>query len=177
MKKMIVAFIALCTLSVAAFADVNIKACAGCHGANFEKSAMNKSKIVADMTKQEVSDALVGYKNGTYGGAMKNLMKMQVSKYSEEELQNTGLGKSETKNTTIKEKKVVKEVKKTNVVLSHKNIVAYKDGSTCWVVDFETHKSNLLDCKRLKAAAKKKSQSMVPPTKGDMPNPFVGLLK
>ena len=76
-----------------AFAAVNLAACKGCHGQNFEKKALGKSKIVKDMTKQEVSDSLVGYKNGTYGGPMKGLMKGQVAKYSEAELRSTGLGK------------------------------------------------------------------------------------
>jgi len=114
MKKMIIAFIALCTLSVTAFAEVNIKACTGCHGVNFEKSAMGKSKIVANMSQKSVTDALVGYKNGTYGGPMKNIMKMQVSKYSDEELQNTGLGK---KSFTDKVKEVsTKALEKTKSI-------------------------------------------------------------
>lgn len=90
MKKIILGTL-IC--GVAAFAAVNLGACKGCHGANFEKKALGKSKIVSEMTKQEVSDALVGYKNGTYGRAMKGLMKGQVAKYSEDELRATGLGK------------------------------------------------------------------------------------
>ncbi len=90
MKKIILGTL-IC--GVAAFAAVNLGACKGCHGANFEKKALGKSKIVSEMTKQEVSDALVGYKNGTYGKAMKGLMKGQVAKYSEDELRATGLGK------------------------------------------------------------------------------------
>ena len=53
--------------------------CIGCHGANFEKVAMGKSKIVKDMSKAEISAALKGYKDGSYGGAMKALMKAQVA--------------------------------------------------------------------------------------------------
>jgi len=79
--------------SVAAFAAVNLGACKGCHGANFEKAALGKSKIVKDMTKDEVSAALIGYKNGTYGGAMKGVMKGQVARYSEADLKSTGIGK------------------------------------------------------------------------------------
>ena len=78
---------------VAAFAAVNLGACKGCHGANFEKKALGKSKIVKDMTKAEVNDAMVGYKNGTYGGPMKGVMKGQVARYSEADLRSTGLGK------------------------------------------------------------------------------------
>ena len=90
MKKIVLGTL-LC--GVAAFAAVNLGACKGCHGANFEKKALGKSKIVANMTKQEVSDSLVGYKNGTYGGPMKGIMKGQVAKYSEADLRATGLGK------------------------------------------------------------------------------------
>lgn len=90
MKKIVLGTL---VFGVAAFAAVNLGACKGCHGANWEKAALGKSKIVSDMTKDEVSAALVGYKNGTYGGAMKGVMVGQVSKYSEEELKGTGVGK------------------------------------------------------------------------------------
>jgi len=90
MKKIILGTV---VLSVAAFAAVNLGACKGCHGQNFEKKALGKSKVVKDLTKAEVSAALIGYKNGTYGGPMKGVMKGQVAKYSEADLQATGIGK------------------------------------------------------------------------------------
>lgn len=68
-------------LSTAAFADTAV--CAGCHGADFEKKAMNVSKIVKDMTKEEIITALKGYKDGSYGGAMKTIMKGQVGKFDD----------------------------------------------------------------------------------------------
>ena len=89
MKKILLGTL---VLSVAAFAAVNLTACKGCHGANFEKKALGKSKVVANLTKAEVSDALVGYKKGTYGGPMKGVMKGQVARYSEADLRATGLG-------------------------------------------------------------------------------------
>ena len=58
----------------------NTAACAGCHGANFEKSALGKSKIVKDLSQAEIETALKGYKDGSYGGAMKGVMKGQVAK-------------------------------------------------------------------------------------------------
>ena len=73
-------------LSPAVYAAANTAACTGCHGKNFEKSALGKSKIVKDMTKADVAKALIGYKNGTYGGPMKGLMKGQVARYSEADL-------------------------------------------------------------------------------------------
>ncbi len=90
MKKIVLGTL---VLGVAAFAAVNLGACKGCHGANFEKKALGKSKIVKDMTKAEVSASMIGYKDGTYGGPMKGVMKGQVAKYSNEELSSTGLGK------------------------------------------------------------------------------------
>ncbi len=59
--------------------SVNTTACAGCHGANFEKKAMGVSKIVKDLKKEEIAKALKGYKAGTFGGSMKSIMKAQVS--------------------------------------------------------------------------------------------------
>jgi len=170
MKKMIIAFIALCTLSVAAFAEVNLKACAGCHGANFEKSAMGKSKIVANMTQKSVTEALVGYKNGTYGGPMKNIMKMQVIKYSDEELQSTGLGKSETKKVAAKTKKTVEKTVKTNVIYEEYSKVAYKEGDNCWVVDYSAKKSQSVECKLIVGRVDMQKRDLLPPSFPGMPS-------
>ena len=68
-------------LTTASFADTS--SCTGCHGANFEKKAMNVSKVVKDMTKDEIVAALKGYKDGNYGGAMKGIMKGQASKFDD----------------------------------------------------------------------------------------------
>ena len=78
---------------VAAFGAVNLGACKGCHGADWEKAALGKSKIVKDMSKAEVTKALQGYKAGTYGGSMAGVMKGQVAKYSDADLASTGVGK------------------------------------------------------------------------------------
>ena len=75
MKKIIIAA-SLLTACVA-FANPYAK-CAGCHGANGEKAALGKSKIIKDLTKAEFVAALKGYQDGTYGGAMKGLMAGQV---------------------------------------------------------------------------------------------------
>ncbi len=83
MKKILLGLVALSAL---AFAEVNLKACNGCHGTDWSKKALGKSKIVSDMNATEIATAMVGYKDGTYGGPMKGIMKGQVSKYSVEEL-------------------------------------------------------------------------------------------
>ncbi len=79
MNKMI----KLATLSVLVAAPAlygaSVAACVGCHGQQFEKAAMGKSKIVKEMTKEEIVAALKGYKDGSYGGGMKGLMTGQVA--------------------------------------------------------------------------------------------------
>ncbi len=87
MKKIVIASIATLALVTAASAAVNGKACAACHGANWEKHAMGKSKIVKDMTHAEIATALKGYKAGTFGGPMKGVMKGQVARYSDADLE------------------------------------------------------------------------------------------
>ncbi len=73
-------------LAASALYGVSTAACTGCHGANFEKSAMGKSKVVKDMSKEEIVKALKGYKDGSYGGAMKGLMKGQVASLSDADI-------------------------------------------------------------------------------------------
>jgi len=99
MKKLLSAIIALGILS-AANAEVKLTQCAGCHGKNFERSAMGKSKIVKDLNATEIVTALKGYKDGTYGGGLKNIMKGQVSKYSDEQIKEISELISPDTNTT-----------------------------------------------------------------------------
>ncbi|RXJ89147.1 cytochrome C [Arcobacter sp. CECT 8983] len=73
-------------LACAAFANPYAK-CVACHGANGEKSAMGKSKIIKDMTKAEFISAMKGYKDGSYGGPMKGLMKGQVAGLSDADIE------------------------------------------------------------------------------------------
>lgn len=84
MKKIIVAA-SLLTACVA-FANPYAK-CVSCHGANGEKAALGKSKVIKDMTKAEFVSALKGYQDGSYGGAMKGLMKGQVTGLSDADMQ------------------------------------------------------------------------------------------
>ena len=86
MKKIVITSIAFLALATASMAGVNAGKCTGCHGAHFEKKALGKSKVVKDMTHAEIAAALKGYKAGTYGGAMKGLMKGQVAAYSDADL-------------------------------------------------------------------------------------------
>lgn len=61
--------------------------CASCHGQDASKAALGKSKVIKGWSKEEVLNALNGYKNGTYGGPMKGIMKGQVANKSAEELE------------------------------------------------------------------------------------------
>ena len=63
------------------------KKCAGCHGIAGEKAALGKSKVIKDMTKLEIREALNGYKDGSYGGPMKGLMKGQVASLNGDQIQ------------------------------------------------------------------------------------------
>jgi len=75
----------LTTLSLSANILQNTN-CINCHGKHFEKSALNQSKIVKDMTQNEIEKALIGYKLGTYGKGLKGIMKGQLLKFNENEL-------------------------------------------------------------------------------------------
>ena len=62
------------------------KVCSSCHGVNGEKKALNKSQVIQGWSEVQVTTALNGYKDGSYGGAMKGLMKSQVIKLSDEDV-------------------------------------------------------------------------------------------
>jgi len=64
--------------------------CAGCHGTNAEKPALGKSQIIKGWDAEKVANSLKGYKDGTYGGAMKGVMKSQVINLSDEEINAIG---------------------------------------------------------------------------------------
>ncbi|WP_373031098.1 cytochrome c, partial [Sulfurovum sp.] len=66
---------------------VSVAACTGCHGQYFEKAALGKSKIVKDMSYKEIKDAMMGYKNGTYGDTMKGVMVAQVKNLNDDEIE------------------------------------------------------------------------------------------
>ncbi|RXJ81756.1 c-type cytochrome [Arcobacter sp. F2176] len=83
MKKIVLGTV-IATASL--FAAANTAACAGCHGANFEKPALGKSQIIKGWPAAKVEEALKGYKAGTYGGAMKGVMKGQVARLSDADI-------------------------------------------------------------------------------------------
>ncbi len=52
--------------------------CASCHGADASKEALGKSKVIKGWSVEKLTNAIEGYKNGTYGREMKTMMKGQV---------------------------------------------------------------------------------------------------
>ena len=89
MKKLLMAVMALgLTSGVLVANEINAyKKCAGCHGVKGEKPALGKSKVIKDMTKKEIADAMVGYQNGSYGGPMKGLMMGQAKQLSKDDIE------------------------------------------------------------------------------------------
>ncbi|HEX5623676.1 MAG TPA: c-type cytochrome [Sulfuricurvum sp.] len=91
MKKGLIVLVALMSLaSVAAAAEDGAalyKKCAACHGPAGEKSALGKSKIIKDMGVAGIITALKGYKDGSYGGPMKGMMKGQAAPLNDAQIE------------------------------------------------------------------------------------------
>jgi len=86
--KNLITKVAVGTLLVTASSyAASTAACIGCHGKSFEKKAMGKSKVVKEMSKEDIVTALKGYKDGSYGGAMKAMMKGQVASLSDADME------------------------------------------------------------------------------------------
>ena len=61
--------------------------CAACHGTNAEKKALGTSQVIKGWSAEQTASALKGYKNKTYGGAMKTIMTTQVATLSDEDIE------------------------------------------------------------------------------------------
>ena len=66
--------------------ELLFKSCASCHGQKAEKQALGKSQVIAGWDKEKTIQALNGYKDGSYGGVMKNIMKGQVATKTDAEI-------------------------------------------------------------------------------------------
>lgn len=89
MKKYFLSLISFLFVATSSFAIDIIpvtKKCATCHGVKGEKKALNKSKIIRTMSKENFITALKGYKNKSYGGALKNLMYPQAKPLNDEQI-------------------------------------------------------------------------------------------
>ena len=78
----------------------SFRTCKGCHGPRGDLKALGKSKILTNMTTTNIIKALNGYKNNTYGGSLKGLMKGQVKSLSNQDIIDiaNALGKSAKNN-------------------------------------------------------------------------------
>lgn len=85
--KTLLAILTLTAILGAADGAALFKKCAACHGAAGEKVALGKSKVIKDMSKEEIVTAINGYKDGSYGGPMKALMKGQVASLSDTDIE------------------------------------------------------------------------------------------
>jgi|GEM_PF-2496692 len=74
MKKIVLA--GLVVLPLMLMADMD--RCVSCHGVDFERKALGVSKIVKDMTEDQIRESLNGYKVGK-GGSMKEVMMTEVN--------------------------------------------------------------------------------------------------
>ncbi|XPV69973.1 MAG: c-type cytochrome [Halarcobacter sp.] len=85
--KILAGILILGAASLFASDGANIyKACATCHGANAEKHALGKSQVIQGWDVAKVEKALHGYKDGSYGGPMKGVMKGQVARLSDADI-------------------------------------------------------------------------------------------
>lgn len=85
MKKLVLTTI-FAAATAASLSAASIAACASCHGASFEKAALGKSQVVKGWDAAKIEAALKGYKDGTYGGAMKAVMLGQVKNLSDADI-------------------------------------------------------------------------------------------
>ena len=85
MKKIVLSTIVVAATAMSLSA-ASLAACAGCHGADFSKAALNKSQVVKGWDAAKIETALKGYKDGSYGGAMKATMAGQVKALSDADI-------------------------------------------------------------------------------------------
>lgn len=86
MKTLMMSLLLLGATLQAADAGALYKKCAACHGAAGEKQALGKSKVIAELSPEQIETALNGYKSGTYGGSMKAVMKGQAATLDEAQI-------------------------------------------------------------------------------------------
>jgi len=89
MKKSfaVMVFLGICSLSFADGAAL-YKQCVTCHGDKGEKTALGgRSKVINTMSKEEIVVSLKGYRDKTYGGAMKAVMEKQLATFSDAQIE------------------------------------------------------------------------------------------
>ncbi len=88
MKKIFLIALAIFSASYMFAADGTAlyKKCMSCHGAKAEKLPPGGNEIIKDWDADKIKHALTGYRAGTYGHKMKAVMKGQVGKFSDEDI-------------------------------------------------------------------------------------------
>ncbi|EDZ62791.1 periplasmic cytochrome c [Sulfurimonas gotlandica GD1] len=87
-NKVLLGLAVVGSLTVAAADGASLyNKCAACHGTTGEKKALGKSAVIKGWEATKTVEALNGYKAGTYGGAMKGLMKGQVNSLNDSQIE------------------------------------------------------------------------------------------
>jgi cytochrome c553 len=87
-KKVILGLAVIGSLSAVMADGASLyKKCSACHGKTGEKKALGKSAIIKGWETKKTVAALKGYKDGTYGGPMKGLMKGQVASLDDKQIE------------------------------------------------------------------------------------------
>ena len=63
-----------------------MSSCLSCHGMKAEKKALTKSQVIQGWNVAKIEDALHGYKNKTYGKAMKTIMQGKTKDLSDADI-------------------------------------------------------------------------------------------
>lgn len=86
LKGLVLVGAMLASTSAMAGGAETFKSCTACHGQHAEKHALGKSKVINEMSKEQIVTALHGYKDGSYGGPMKGVMKGQVMRLDDAQI-------------------------------------------------------------------------------------------
>ena len=73
-------------VSLPSGANLYSQKCSSCHGKDAKKSALNASQAIAGWESSKTQQALNGYKNGSYGKKMKNIMQGQIVPLSDNDI-------------------------------------------------------------------------------------------
>lgn len=88
MKKVACILVSVVAVSLMAAdgAAIYQSKCFACHKENAKTSAMNKSQVIAGWDAAKTIAAVNGYKDGSYGGTMKGIMKPIATGLNDEDL-------------------------------------------------------------------------------------------
>jgi len=85
MKK-IVGILSICLVTGLVAQEINIQACIACHGDDWSKEAMGKSRKLSELSYNEILTSLKGYKSKTKEGKLARIMEGQIARFTECEI-------------------------------------------------------------------------------------------